>query len=236
MSVGAILAIVFGGVLLLAAGVIALIVLVRRAGKARAAMSTSEARAAVQARGWTFAERDDSYVPLYDRQYDRTGWAEPFHRPPRATGATDVITGTHRGRPFVAATFQTVHDGKHRPERAIWVAAPAPHPMLSATRIVGPQNTINRTIGMGGVQLGDEEVDRSFEVHCDDEAFARAVFGPELKALLLHDSRSFRGFVLRGEYLDVFDPVSDHRDPEELVAALELRCDMLDRIPVWPRG
>lgn len=236
MSVGAILVIVLGGVLLLAAGVIALIVLVRRAGQARAGMTAADARSAIEARGWTFAERDDAYVPLYDRQYDRTGWAEPLHLPPRATGAADVITGTHRGRPFVAATFETVHAGKHQRERAIWVAAPAPHPMLSATRIVGPQNTINRGIGMGGVQLGDGEFDRSFEVHCDDDAFARAVFGPELRTLLLRDSRSFRGFALRGEYLDVFDPVGDHRDPGELVPALELRCDILDRIPAWTRG
>ncbi|TWH19799.1 hypothetical protein [Prauserella rugosa] len=235
MSVGAVLAIVFGGVVVLAAGVIALIVVIRRAGKARAAMPAQAARAAVQSRGWTFAERDDSYIPVYDRQYDRKGWAEPMYAPPRATAATDVITGTHRGRPFVAATFETVHKGQHQRERAVWVAAPAPHPMLSAVRIVGPQNTVNRAIGMGGVQLGDEEFDRSFEIHCDDEAFAHAVFGPDLKALLLRDPRTFRGIALRGEYVDAFDPVSDHRAPEQLTAALDLRCDILDRIPVWAR-
>lgn len=45
----------------------------------------------------------------------------------------------------------------------------------------------------------------------------------------------FRGFMLIGDQLDLFDPVSDHRDPEQLVPALELRCDIFDRVPasVW---
>ncbi|OLT47566.1 hypothetical protein BJF85_15430 [Saccharomonospora sp. CUA-673] len=236
MSTGVVVAIVLGGVVLLAAGVTVLIVAILRGRRKHAAMSAPAARAALTGRGWTFAERDDAWIPVYDRQHDRRGWAEPLRRPPRATAARNVVTGVHRGRQFVAATFDTVHAGKHQPERAIWVAAPAAHPMLSAKRIVGPQNAVNRSIGRGGVQLGDEAFDRGFEIHCDDEAFAQAVFGPELKALLLQDPRNIQGLVLRGEYLDVFDPVGDHRNPDELTAALDVRCDILDRIPVWSRA
>ncbi len=144
-------------------------------------------------RGWTFVERDDSMVALYDRQYDRRSWWEPLTQPPRAKGARDVITGTHRGRPFVAATFDTVYQGQHQPERAIWVAAPAPHPMLSIHRVAGTQNALNRSIGLGGVQTGNVEFDRRFEVLSEDERFAHAVLSPQLQEFLLTDPRSFPG-------------------------------------------
>lgn len=236
MNVVAILAIVVGGIVVLAAAVITLIVVVRRKVAAHAPMSPAQAHAETARHGWTYAERDDSWAAVYARQQHPESLDQPFHRPPRATGATHVVTGTHRGRPFVAATFETVQEGRHRKQRAIWVAAPAPHPLLNVRRIAGPQNTLNRTIGRGGVQLGDPELDGRFEILCEDEAFALAVFGPELRALLLGDARSFRGFSLLGEYLDASDPVNDHRDPAELVPALDLRCDLLDRIPAWSRG
>ncbi len=58
---------------------------------------------------------------------------------------------------------------------------------------------------------------------------------PELVALLLSERGQFSGFMLLGDQLDVFDPIGDHCDPNQLVAALDLRCDILDRVPasVW---
>ncbi|ACU97117.1 DUF3137 domain-containing protein [Saccharomonospora viridis] len=233
MSTGIVLAIVIGGTVLLLGAVAAFVIWIKRSFVGRAEVSVDALREEAARRGWTFVERDDSMVALYDRQYDRRSWWEPLTQPPRAKGARDVITGTHRGRPFVAATFDTVYQGQHQPERAIWVAAPAPHPMLSIHRVAGTQNALNRSIGLGGVQTGNVEFDRRFEVLSEDERFAHAVLSPQLQEFLLTDPRSFRGVYLRGEYLDVLDPVQDHRNPDELVAALDLRCDILDRIPAW---
>jgi hypothetical protein len=36
---------------------------------------------------------------------------------------------------------------------------------------------------------------------------------------------------LLGDHLDLIDRISDHRDPAELIPALDRRCDLLDRIP-----
>ncbi|WP_051400167.1 hypothetical protein [Haloechinothrix halophila] len=69
----------------------------------------------------------------------------------------------------------------------------------------------------------------------EDEQFARAVLHPDLIEFLLTDPRQPRGFWLLGGHLDVLHEVGDHRDPDNLVPALDLRCDILDRIPqqVW---
>ncbi|WP_298177057.1 hypothetical protein [Saccharomonospora sp.] len=233
MSTGVVLTIVIGGTVLLLGAVAAFVFWIKRSFVGRAEVSLDALREEAARRGWTYAERDDTQVALYDRQYNRRSRWEPLTHPPRAKAARDVITGTHRGRPFIAATFDTVYQGRHQPERAIWVAAPAPHPMLSIQRMVAVQNAINRRIGLGGVQTGNVEFDRQFEVLSEDERFAHAVLSSQLLEFLLTDPRSFRGVYLRGEYLDVLDPVQDHRNPNELVAALDLRCDILDRIPAW---
>lgn len=47
--------------------------------------------------------------------------------------------------------------------------------------------------------------------------------------------RQYKGFWQLGDQLDVLDPVSDHREPAELILALDVRCDILDLIRqrVW---
>ncbi|MEU6646889.1 hypothetical protein ABZ863_30730 [Saccharomonospora sp. NPDC046836] len=233
MSTGVVLAIVIGGTVLVLGAVAALVIWIRRSFVNNSRASLDRLYQTAVSRGWTFAERDDSYVALYDRQYDRRSRWEPLTHPPRAKSARDVVTGTHRGRPFVAATFDTVYQGRHLPERAIWVAAPAAHPMLSIQRVVAAQNVVNRALGLGGIVTGNPEFDRRFEVLTEDDRFGHAVLGTALVEFLLTDPREFRGVYLRGEYLDVLDPVQDHRDPDELVPALDLRCDILDRMPAW---
>jgi hypothetical protein len=37
--------------------------------------------------------------------------------------------------------------------------------------------------------------------------------------------------MLLGANLDVGDPIDDHRNPAELIPALDLRCDLLDLVP-----
>ncbi|WP_024873716.1 hypothetical protein [Saccharomonospora piscinae] len=233
MSTAIVLTIVIGGTVLLLGAVLAFVLWIRRR-VARTALAAPDGLAGEAARrGWTVVERDDSLIPLYDRQYDRRSRWEPLTHPPRATAARDVITGSHRGREFVAATFDTVHQGRHQPERAIWVAAPAAHPMLGIRPSAAASNAVNRAIGLGGIRTGNPEFDARFEVLAEDERFAEAVVTPALVEFLLRDSRPWRAVSLRGEYLDVADPVRDHRDPAELVAALDLRCDILDRMPTW---
>lgn len=234
MSTPLIVAIVLGGTVLFLAGIAVLLFLLLRNLRQHRPASAEETRQAMAAYGWSFAERDDSIVSLYDRQYDHRGGLGALFDPPRAQSARDVITGTHRGRPFVAATFDTIYQGSRKPERAIWVATPSAHPLLSMHRIVGPQNALNDAIGRGGVQTGHPEFDRRFEVRCEVPAFAQAVLAPAVIELLLSDPRDFRGITFRGESLDATDPV-DHRDADQLMTALDLRCDVLDRVPphVW---
>ncbi|WP_026128716.1 hypothetical protein [Nocardiopsis halophila] len=233
MSSALVLVIVIFGTLAILAGVALLIFFVLRATRAARPPEAQQLRPAIEQCGWAFSERDDTLIELYNRQFDRRDRRTPLAGPPRATAAHDVVSGTHRGRRFLASTFDVTYQGNHQRERAIWVAAPSPHPILNITRVPRLQNSANQAIGRGGTSIGLPEFDGQFEVTTEDDDFARAVLQPDVVNLLLADPRAPRGIHFRGEFLDAIDSINDHRDPRELLPALDLRCDILDRIPNW---
>jgi hypothetical protein len=85
--------------------------------------------------------------------------------------------------------------------------------------------------GPGQSRAGKPEFDKRFRVSAEDDRFAAEVLNPRMIQLLLVAPGSFRGFWLLGGQIDMLDPVSDHRDPAELIPALDRRCDLLDLIP-----
>lgn len=237
MSPGAAIAVAAAGCVVVAGAIVAMMIWLRRSNAASEQAALSRLQEELAQRGWTFAERDDSVVSVYNaqNQYTQRNPFDPLTRPPTASAARDVITGTHRGRPFLAASFTVAYRGEHEPLRCIWVRTPAVRPALSVTRVLPGQNPVDQALGQGGVRTGDPEFDRRFRVAAEDDRFALAVLTPQLIQFLLHDPRPFKGFWLLGEQFDVLDPVRDHRDPAELIPALDLRCDVLDLIPpsVW---
>ncbi|HET6504948.1 MAG TPA: DUF3137 domain-containing protein [Amycolatopsis sp.] len=233
MSAGAIVAIVVGGCLLVFGGIAWMMVWLRRSYREGETAALGRLRTELANRGWTYAERDDSYVALYNgqNQYKRPNPVNPLIRNPQAHSARDVVVGTHRGRPFVAATYEVSYRGEQEPLRCIWVRTPAVRSALTVTKVLPGENVMNAAIGRASLALGNPEFDKRFRVSAEDDRFAAAVLNPRMIQQLLAAPGSFRGFWLLGDQIDMLDPVSDHRDPAELIPALDRRCDLLDLIP-----
>ncbi|WIX78831.1 hypothetical protein QRX50_47150 [Amycolatopsis carbonis] len=196
-------------------------------------------------RGWRYEERNDSYCAYYnegDPHLQRSfadelfSPSDPFVRPPEAFEAHEIVRGTHRGRSFLGARFKVRQRGVATYyARAVWVRTPKLGPALQVRPAVPLESRVNASIGRGDLRVGDAEFDERYEVRTGDDRFARAVLVPQVTHFLKTDPRPFRGFTLLGANLAFGDRITDHRDLDKLVAALDLRCDLLDLIPrsVW---
>ncbi|GGU39275.1 hypothetical protein [Lentzea flava] len=216
-----------------------------RSGKAEEAGIEQRQRDQFPARGWTHTSRDDRATEVFN-SLERYPKLVPvvvgIDRSPRAVEAHDVITGQHRGRPFFAALFvindplDTSGGGQYGLRQAtVWVRTPAPRPTLDVRQVLRMESRINEGLGLGDIKVGHPEFDARYQVTCADEAFARAVLAPAVVDFLLTDPRGCRGFWIRGAQFDAYNATGDHRDPDVLAADLDIRCDLLDRIPrhVW---
>lgn len=233
MSVGVVVALAVGGTVLLGAGLTWMVLHFNRQFHAEEAGVLGRLREASPRQGWMFAERDDSVAELYTWQQQECWQRNPFRpllRPPRASRAKNVITGFRRGRPFVAAQLDVHYDGEFQRVQWIAVTTPAARPTLSVTRSGPIASTVNNAL-WGEVRVGYPEFDARFDVMSPDPRFAMAALSPALAEFLLRDPRILRGFTLLADRIDVFDATTDHREPGQLVAALDLRCEILDRIP-----
>ena len=237
MSVGAIIAIAVGGTVLVAAGIIWMMSWLGRSNKASEEAALGRLQEELPKRGWTYEERNDSYVDVFNAQPQFTfgNPLEPLVAPPKAFGARNVITGVHRGRPFLVAEFDVQHQGQRIRVGTVWVRLPVMRPSLTVRQVVRAQSRVRSAIGQQDVQLGYPEFDERFEIFTESEPFARAVLTPQVANFLLAAPPHVRGFAVYGDQFDVQDRVTDHRDPAQLIPALDLRCDLLDLIPasVW---
>ncbi|HEV7979672.1 hypothetical protein [Amycolatopsis sp.] len=239
MSAGAVIAIAVGGTVLVAAAIVALVLWLRRSYDAKEQQSLTSLDEELTRRGWRYEENNDSYCSLYNQQNEFATQSllqifdplSPYHLPPRAVSAKHIITGSHRGRPFLAATFVVDHKGERSPVRTIWVRTPGQGPALTVSRVARAQSRVRAGIGQRDLQSGNPDFDEQFEVSTGDGRFAQTVLTPQVTRFLLTDPRPFRSVMLLGANLDVGDPIDDHRDPAELIGALDLRCDLLDLVP-----
>lgn len=233
MSTSAAIAVAAGGCVVVFGAIAWLLIRLRRSSAVAEAVALARLRDEGTRRGWNYAERDDSRVAVYNDQnrYTERNPLDPSTRPPQASAARDVVTGIHRGRPFLAAAFDTHYRGTAGTQLCVWVRAPAVRPALRVTKVYAAQSRVDTATGMAGFRTGDPDFDLAFEVSAEDDRFAAVVLNPRMTRILLADARDFRGFSLLGDQLDVIDPVGDHRDPGRLIPALDLRCDLLDLIP-----
>lgn len=234
MSPALAITIAAAGTVVVFGAIVALLVLLNRSYKKSETAALSRLQQVAADRSWTYAPQDDQVIEAYNARHNFRSPLHPFTRPPTARSARDVITGTHRGRPFLAATFKTKYRGQVSDESCIWVRTPAARPSLQVMKTVALASAVNEAIGQD-LRVGDHDFDRAFEVTTDNPRFAVDALAPQLSQFLLTTSRKFRGFWLQGDYIDALDQVTDHRDPEQLLPALDFRCDILDRIPehVW---
>ncbi|WP_326569299.1 hypothetical protein VSH64_47485 [Amycolatopsis rhabdoformis] len=245
MSTALILVIVIGGTLLIAGAITWFAVWSYRSSKRDNAALLQRLREEASRRGWRYEERNDSYCAFYSEgdQSMLVSIADEifsprdiFARPPEALEAHEIVSGTHRGRPFLSARLRVRwYQSGIRDSRVVWVRAPKLGPALQVMPAVPLASRVNDKIKRGDLKVGDPEFDERYQVSTGDERFARAVLVPQVTHFLKTDPRKFRGFTLLGANLDFLDSGSDQRDPEKLVAALDLRCDLLDLVPrsVW---
>jgi hypothetical protein len=234
VSTGLIVAIAVGGGVLLLGGLAWLIGKLNKGIEGGIDSGRENLAEELSRRGWRYVETDDNIVGVYNelyRKYTHPFMLDPLVGPPRATSAKDVITGVHRGRPFFAAVLDTYHHGEYMSQLCVWVRTPVPRPALTVQRMAALASRLNDAIGTGDLKTGIPEFDGNYDVRSEDPSFAAAVMNPHLVHLLLAQPERFHGFMLLGDQLDVFDPIHDHRDPRQLLAALDFRCDILDRIP-----
>ncbi|MFI9383895.1 DUF3137 domain-containing protein [Kutzneria sp. NPDC052558] len=245
MSPAAILAIAGGGIVLVAVAIIVMMVFLRRSYNADEQGIMERLNAELPRRGWKYEERNDSFVSVFNAQSEHTrrplikmptrqgplNPLQPYHLPPRADQAHKIITGTHRGRPFISALFRVHYAGNIEWNKVIFVRTVAPGPALTVFREPRLANQVNSALGMGDLKYGNPDFDAQFRVSAENEGFARAVLNPAVMQYLLANAEQIRSMELLGDNLDLSDPVSDHRDPAALIPALDRRCDLLDRIP-----
>lgn len=237
MSVGAIIAIAVGGTVLLGAGIAWLIIWINRSNASQEQAALGRLQDELPKRGWNYEDSNDSYAEVFNAQPEFTlrNPLEPLVAPPKAVGARDVITGVHRGRTFLATEFDVRHQGHQVRVGAVWIRTPAMRPGLTVRQVVSAQSRVRSAIGQQDIQLGHPDFDERFEITTENESFARAVLTPQVVNFLATAPPHVRGFAFYGDQFDVHDAVTDHRDPAQLVPALDLRCDLLDLIPpaVW---
>lgn len=245
MSGALIAVIVIGGCLIVGGAIAAMLIWLARSNKADEQAILRWLNEEVANRGWKYEERNDSYVSVYnaDREYHEQPLLKaptkqnplnplnPYHRPPEAVGAQRIVTGEHRGRPFIAAVFTVNYAGEQKPEQVIWVRTPAPGPIVNVYRSPKAQTRVRRAMGQAGPGFGHPEFDDRFEVSDGDEQFTRAVLNPAVIQYLVSSADEFRVMSLLADHITFVDQVPDHRDPKQLIPALDRRCDVLDRIP-----
>jgi hypothetical protein len=185
----------------------------------------AEIRTYAASRGWSYADRDDS-------------WHETFTGSPFDSGhgrrSTKVLHGTHDGREaavfdFVYHTTESSTDANghhHTHEEAhrfnvVALSLGAATPGLS----VSPEGAFGRLLGRmfnSDIELESEEFNRAFTVNADDRKFAFDVLHPRMMELLLqHRDTAWR--IDRGWLLVV------ERGTYE-IADVEPRLDFCDRL------
>lgn len=217
MDVGAIVVLV---VLLVGFGVVASIIGAKRAAERRRLIGGWAA-----ARGWTYAEEDESMVrrfdsPIFDRGHRRR--------------ALNVVQGQWHGRPVVAMDYRyttTSSNGKtssstvHR-FSVVAMNLGAAMPGLS----VAPQGAFGRFFsGLFGtdILIGDQPFDDAFAINAASDDFARTVLTPAMRAVIQrHPERSW---AFDRDSLIVWD--GGEHTPELVDHVLAGMVDVVEQIP-----
>jgi hypothetical protein len=135
------------------------------------------------ARGWSYAEQDDS-------------WANRFDGAPFGIGfdqkALNMVGGEHDRRKFVAfdywySTREGSGKSRHTVRHVCSIIAISTTAVLPDLAVM-PEHLISRFIGRltnTDIELESEQFNRAFTVTCDDRKFATDVLHPRMMELLL---------------------------------------------------
>ena len=181
------------------------------------------------ARGWRYTQRDDSLT----RRFEGRPFGQGYGRQ-----ATNVVHGTHDGRPMVAFDYQYTTSSGHGQDRSTdthhySVLALSLGTVLPALS-VAPEGFFGRTVGRltnTDIELESEDFNRAFTVRSPVRKFAFDVLHPQMMQLLLQWPDL--GWRFEGDSMLV---VSNGRHSlEEIDARLRVMDAIVDAIPdfVW---
>lgn len=183
-----------------------------------------------RAHGWQYAVEDPSLADAFG--------GVPFGQG-RNRRATDVLTGTWRGRPLAAFSYsyQTRTSGQNgqTQTQTHWYAVVALRTAGFLPQVeITPENLLSRlagALGFAGVDLESEDFNRRYRVIAQDPRLAYDVLHPRTMQLLLDRPP----VALRLLGADAVSWDDGRLDPEELLVRLETVSDVLDAVParVW---
>jgi hypothetical protein len=174
-------------------------------------------------RGWRYVPRDSDFLKRF------TGY--PFGRGGRAQPVFDLVTGTHRGRPFACFQYsrpRSLPPGEHPIEInyarvfAVSLDTPVPTVLVTAAR-AAPRWTRRFT-------TDDDTFDRMFAVGTEDERFASAVLTPQVRRWLV-DNPTAVTLRLGGPDLIGWHAERKEFDARTVVPVLDYLYGFLDQIP-----
>ncbi|OLT47807.1 hypothetical protein BJF85_14275 [Saccharomonospora sp. CUA-673] len=225
-----------GGSLLVFAALGAMMVYFHKRHKRTEADIQQRLGVEAQRRGWNLIGGSEEILRFYNFVYDTysTGGhpLNPLQRRARAVAVKDVITGVHRGRSFIAGTFDVVTPKRERVKNmCVWVTAPGAVSTFALRKSDRISSTVNRGLGWYNFRSGRPEIDNHFAIRADDQNFAAQFVNDSIVHYLGSYSGRLDGVIVRGDQIEVWDDCKDHRDPDQLIAALDVRCDLLDRVP-----
>lgn len=223
--------------MILVVGIIGLVVWlfvrsIRRGRGMRDDTISAELQQIAEQRGWAYQREN---IGMSDRFAGR-----PFKQGSHDRRARDLITGTHRGRPFCC--FQHSHTTRHTGSDVgtdvqtyfYWVFAirtAARTPMLEVSKH-DLNSKFEGLFGMRDHELGNETFDSEFKVLTDDERFAGTVLTEPTMQWLLADQRAQRlPFRFERDEVVTWIRQRDRFDPAMVEPTLDYLCDILDRTP-----
>ena len=202
-----------------------LLVRVLRRNRAMRDPAVGQALAQLAAgKGWSYSPRDDQFVERFD--------SYPFGRSRPARPALDLITGTHRGRPF--ACFQYAPPRKlpagENPVgidyiRVFVVSLPTTVPSMVISDARRSPRWLRR------YTVGDDVFDRMFVVGTEEEGFTDRVLTEPLRRWLLDNPPPGSMRFLRSDLI-AWQADTKGFDPQRVEPALDFLNDFVDRIPL----
>lgn len=220
-----------GGTVALMAIVVVVIVVIA-VMSAAAERERAEALAAwARERGWNYDRERPELV-------DRFSGA-PFRSGRSNARATHVLCADHRGHRVLAYEYTyttTSHNGQSTTtttHRYSVVALSTPHTPVLEVRAEHFGHALLGLVGVHDLRVGERVFDDTFRIAAQDDVFALAVLGPDLRAWLLERVQERAPFRFTGGHVLAWS--TGRLEPDAVVAGADTLVDLIERVPaqVW---
>lgn len=220
-----------GGTLTIMAIVVVIIVALVMMSSAAERRRSEALEAWAGERGWTYDRERPELVARFS--------GTPFQRGRSDAKARHVLTAEHGGHGVLAFEYSyttTSYDGQNTSTTKYCfgiVALSTPRTPTLEVRNEHFGHTLLGLLGVHDLQVGEPTFDETFRIATEDDAFALAVLGPELRAWLLERAEERIPFRFTGDHLLTW--YTGALEPEKTVAAADTLIGLMERVPaqVW---